>query len=60
MTETCWTGSSAQGLLWKEELGWAVRQRCAWVVCSRCSCQPGEFFDSVLLQAPALPHSTPC
>lgn len=60
VTETCWAGSSAQGLLWKEELGWAVPQRCAWVVCSRCPCQPGEFFDSVPLQAPALPHSTPC
>lgn len=59
VAETCWAGCSAQGLLWKEEQGWALPQRCVWVVCSWCPCQPGEFFDSVLLQAPVLPRSTP-
>lgn len=39
MTGTCWAGSSAQGLLWKEEQGWALLRHCAQVVCSHCPCQ---------------------
>lgn len=60
VTETCRAGSSARGLLWKEEQGSALPQRCVWEVCPRCPCRAGDFSDSVLLQAPALPRSTPC